>query len=286
MNNKDEMIQGTEAWLKMRRNFIGASDCPVIMKLDPWRTPMNLFDEKLGLVVPRETEAMRRGKDLEPLAREEFEKVTGIKVTPQVLFHPEIKYMMASMDGVSEDGKQAVEIKCPGDAVYRLAVQGKIPENYNAQLQHQMAVMGLQCMFYFCFDGGGGIIIEIERNNDMIDMIYREEAEFYNRVLNFDPPPLMNKDITPRDDLEWNQTAYELSNMRALRKKYAREEEVLEKRLIEMSGGKSCKGGGVQVSRYIRKGNVDYTSIPELQGRDLEEFRKPPIESWRITCQE
>jgi len=149
-----------------------------------------------------------------------------------------------------------------------------------------MAVMGLQCMFYFCFDGGGGIIIEIERNNDMIDMIYREEAEFYNRVLNFDPPPLMNKDITPRDDLEWNQTAYELSNMRALRKKYEREEEILEKRIIEMSGGKSCKGGGVQVSRYIRKGNVDYTSIPELQGRDLEEFRKPPIESWRITCQE
>jgi len=140
--------QGSPEWLKMRRNFIGASDCPVIMKLDPWRTPMNLFDEKLGLVVTRETEAMRRGKELESYAREEFEKVTGIKVTPQVLFHPEIKYMMASMDGVSEDGKQAVEIKCPGDAVYRLAVQGKIPENYNAQLQHQMAVMKLTKKMY------------------------------------------------------------------------------------------------------------------------------------------
>ena len=70
-----------------------------------------------------------------------------------------------------------------------------------------------------------------------------------------------------------------------MREKYEREEEILKQRLIDMSGGKSCRGSGVQVSRYIRKGTVDYGAIPELQGLDLEEYRKKPIEAWRITCQ-
>lgn len=282
---KEGLIQGTEAWLKMRRNFLGASDCPVIMKLDPWRTPYTLFEDKLGLVKVTENEAMRRGKELEPYAREEFEKVTGIKMTPQIAFHPHISYMMASMDGVSEDGKHALEIKCSGEATYKLAVAGKVPEHYNAQLQHQMAVLGLQSMFYFCFDGSTGIVLEIERNNDMIEMIYREEAEFWNRIQNFDPPPLTNKDITSMDSLEWKQTAFEYANMKSLREKYEREEEILKQRLIEMSGGKSCRGGGVQVSRYLRKGPVDYGAVPQLQGCDLEEYRRKPLESWRITCQ-
>jgi predicted phage-related endonuclease len=227
---------------------------------------------------------MRRGKEMEPYAREEFEKVTGIKMTPQVLFHPEIKYMMASMDGVSEDGKTAVEIKVPGELTYKLAMAGKVPEHYNAQLQHQMAVLGLQSMFYFCFDGTTGIVLEIERNNDLIDTIYREEAEFWNRLQNFDPPPLTDRDFVQKDGPEWNQTAYEYANMKALREKYEREEEALKQRLIEMSGNKSCKGGGVQISRYIRKGNIDYGSVPELHGLDLEQYRKKPTEAWRITC--
>jgi putative phage-type endonuclease len=282
VNNSLE--QGSKEWLEFRKNYIGASEAATILKLDPWRTPYNLFEDKLGLIVPRETEAMRRGKEMEAYAREEFEKVIGIKVTPQVLFHPEIKYMMASMDGVSDDGKTAVELKCPGEATYKLAMAGKVPEHYNAQLQHQMAVMGLKSMFYFCFDGSTGIMLEVERNDAMIETIYREEAEFWNRVQNFDPPPLTNKDLVPMDSLEWKQTAFEYSNMKALREKYEREEENLKQRLIEMSGGKSCKGGGVQVSRYIRKGAVDYGSIDELQGLDLEKYRKKPIESWRITC--
>ena len=283
---KEELTQGTEAWLKMRRNYLGASDCPVVMKVDPWRSPYRLFEEKLGLTTTIENAAMRRGKELEPYAREEFEKVTGIKMTPQVLFHPEVKYMMASMDGVSEDGRSAVEIKVPGEATYRLAVAGKVPEHYNAQLQHQMAVAGLQSIFYFCFDGSTGIVLEIERNNDYIDTIYREEAEFWNRLQNFDPPPLTDRDFTEMDSLEWKQTAFEYANMKALREKYEKEEEVLKQRLIDQAGGKSVRGSGVQVTRYMRKGNVSYSDIPQLQGLDLDAYRKKPTESWRITCRD
>jgi putative phage-type endonuclease len=284
MNNKDETIQGTDAWLKMRRNFIGGSDCPVILKLDPWRTPYELFEEKLGLIKNVENAAMRRGKELEPLAREEFEKVTGIKVQPQVIFHPQVKYMMASMDGISDDGKTAVELKCPGELTYRLAVEGKVTEHYQAQLQHQMAVTGLKKIFYFCFDGSAGILLEIERNDSYIETIYREEEEFWNRLQNFDPPPLLDKDYRKKNSPEWLEMVRNYETSRKMREKYEKEEEAFRQCLIDLSGGQSSEGGGIRLTRYIRKGAIDYGSVPELQGLDLEEYRKKPSEGWRITC--
>ena len=276
--------QGSKEWLEMRRRYIGASDCATILKIDPWKTQYDLFEEKLGLVTTKENEAMRRGKELEPKAREEFEKVTGIKVEPRVMFHPDINYMMASMDGISDDGKTGVELKCPGPLTYKLAMEGKVPENYQAQLQHQMAVTGLKTLFYFCFDGETGILLEIERNDSYIEIIYREEEEFWNRLQNFDPPPLSNKDFIPMDSLEWNQTAYEYSMMKKMREKYEREEEALRQRLIDLAGSKSAQGGGIQISRYIRKGSIDYGSVPQLHGLNLEEYRKKPTEGYKITC--
>ena len=74
---REEHIQGTEAWLKMRRKFIGASEAATCLGIDPWRTPFQLFEEKLGIGTVRDSAAMRRGKEMEPYAREEFEKVTG-----------------------------------------------------------------------------------------------------------------------------------------------------------------------------------------------------------------
>lgn len=283
MNDKFQE-QGSQEWHELRKRHIGASDAGIILGISPWKTKYQLFEEKLGITYSCETNNLQKYNDMEPAAREHFKNLMGIEVKPKVMFHPKIKYMMASLDGLSEDGKTALEIKC-GEATYKLAVAGKVPEHYNAQMQHQMAVLGLKSMFYFCFDGSTGIMLEIERNDDMIELIYREEQDFWNRVQNFDPPALTNKDLVNMDSLEWKQTAFEYINMKALREKYEREEDILKQRLIDLAGSKSCKGGGVQVSRYIRKGNIDYAVIPELQGRDLEIFRKKPLESWRITCQ-
>jgi len=32
----------------------------------------------------------------------------------------------------------------------------------------------------------------------------------------------------------------------------------------------------------LRKGTVDYTKIPEIQGVDLEKYRKKAVSFWRI----
>ena len=55
------------------------------------------------------------------------------------------------------------------------------------------------------------------------------------------------------------------------------------KQLIEMAGESCAEGACVKVTKYIRRGNVDYGAIPALKDMDLNEYRKPSTIAWRIT---
>ena len=136
-------IQGTPEWLENRKNFIGASDAPIIMGESPWCTPLGLWEQKVGITPPpKENYAMRRGSAMESSAREAFNDKIGMLTLPQVVYHPKYDFMMASLDGLSVDETIAVEIKCPGVKAHALAIEGKVPIYYKAQLQHQMECSG------------------------------------------------------------------------------------------------------------------------------------------------
>ena len=44
------------------------------------------------------------------------------------------------------------------------------------------------------------------------------------------------------------------------------------------------QGGGVAVTRVFKRGSITYAKIPELAGRDLEQFRGASREEVRITA--
>ena len=126
------LIQQSNEWLELRKNKIGASDAPVIMHVSPWKTPYQLWEEKLGLKESFSSSAMKRGLEMEESARKAFEKETGLVVFPQVLFHKEHEWMMASLDGIDIEGKNIVEIKCPGKVDHEIALSRRsISHNYN-----------------------------------------------------------------------------------------------------------------------------------------------------------
>ncbi len=54
------LIQHSNEWLELRKNKIGASDAPIIMKVSPWKTPYRLWEEKLGLTECVSNQAMKR----------------------------------------------------------------------------------------------------------------------------------------------------------------------------------------------------------------------------------
>lgn len=278
------LIQQTEEWLEFRKNKIGASDASVIMETSPWKTPYQLWCEKMGLNPDlKATSAMKRGVELEDQARLMFSLDTGISVSPKVIVHPTYNWMMASMDGVSDDNKQAVEIKCPGQEDHAKALQGVAPEKYVAQLQHQLEVLGLDELYYYSFDGEYGVALKVYRDDRFIKKMLKKEEEFYECMQSFTAPKFTNRDYNERSDDLWLAASLRWKSAVAQQKALEFQEKELRESLICMSNGQNTKGGGVSVSKILRKGNVDYAKVPELNGVDLEQYRKGSSEYWKIT---
>lgn len=277
--------QNTEEWLKLRQNYLGASDAPIIMNVSPWKSRYSLWEEKLGLRESQQTNAaMQRGHELEPIARSFFEELTGNKVEPRVVFHEEHKYMMASLDGISQDGSVAVEIKCPGKKSHELARQGIIPDVYYPQLQHQLAILGLNRLHYFSyFSEDDFILLECERDDAYIENLIAEEGAFWQLVKNFEAPEMGEKDFITREDEEWKIRVDSWRTAKEGLDFWKEQEQEARKALIDIAGGQSTKGFDVKVQRVTRKGSVDYSLVPELQGIDIDKYRKGSIQTWRIS---
>lgn len=187
------IIQRTKEWLEFRRSHVCASDSPIIMGHSPYKTIQKLYDEKLKCYEQPVTEYMQRGIDLEPIALKEFEKETGLIMFPCVGKHDEIEWMAASFDGMTIEGDTICEIKCPGKKDHSEACLGLVPNKYKSQLQHQMYVSGVQFMFYYSFDGEKGVIIEVKRDQEFIEIMLEKEREFWNCLQTFTPPTITLK---------------------------------------------------------------------------------------------
>jgi putative phage-type endonuclease len=279
------LTQNTPEWLSFRKNRVGASDAPIIMGVSPWKTPLQLWEEKLDITPsPEMSYAMQRGQDLEDEARKLFESQLGIYVFPTVVQHPKHEWMIASMDGLDINGEIAVEIKCANKQDHSETILGKIPDKYYPQVQHQMAVCGIDAMFYFSYDGVDGVVLEVFRDDKYINNLIEKEWEFYQCIQEFTPPPLSEKDYQIKSDDLWMELSEQWKNANALLKEYTAKEKGLREHLISMAQDTNCKGNGVLLNKIIRKGMVDYASIPELKNVNVENYRKDKITSWRISC--
>lgn len=69
------------AWLEQRRTGIGGSDVAAVLGLSAFRTPTDVYLDKIGEGKPQEaTEAMHFGSLLEDIVAQEFSRRTGMKV--------------------------------------------------------------------------------------------------------------------------------------------------------------------------------------------------------------
>lgn len=279
------LCQQTPEWLELRKTKIGASDSPIIMQVSPWKTPYQLWLEKMGKHKSEDIKSpnMKRGIILEEKARERFMDMTGLFVLPSVEFHKENEFMMASLDGIDIEKENIVEIKCPNADDHFAAVGNMVPEKYFPQLQHQLEVCQLDMAYYFSFDGNDGVIVKVYRDDKYIKNMVQKEKEFWECMQNKIPPELIERDYIKRNDSQWQEAASKWSSTHTLLKKLEIQEKEQRERLISLSMNKNSIGGGIKLSKIIRKGSVDYSEIPELIGVDLEKHRKKPTESWRIT---
>jgi putative phage-type endonuclease len=180
--------QGSQEWKKFRRTHIGASDAVSIMGVSPWRSILKLYEEKIFEFDQPDNPYMARGRDLEPIALESFERDTGLVMFPQVCKHDVIDWMISSLDGMTVEKDCVVEIKCAGKKDHDIAINGKIPPKYYPQLQHQIEVTGLDFTYYYSFDGQNGVLIKVNRNPMYISNLIEKELEFWNCLKSLTPP--------------------------------------------------------------------------------------------------
>jgi putative phage-type endonuclease len=277
------MEQGTQEWHDLRRTKIGASDAAVILGLSPYLTKYDLWEQKVLGKISEQNSAMSRGAALEPAARECFEKSTGIFVLPKVVIHSDYEWMMASLDGINFEGTTIVEIKCPNKEVHALAEKGIIPPHYMAQIQHQFAVTGALKGYYFSYNGERGALVEVFPDQKFIKDMIKEEEKFYELMVKKEPPALTDKDYVVIEDkdfvdlmAEYKDVKHELDILKDC-------EQAIREKLISLAKGKNAKCSKGQMTRSFAKGQVDMKLVPELIGVDLEPYRKPPCEKWRIT---
>ncbi len=276
--------QGSPEWLEYRRLRRNASESAAVLGVSPWMTPYQLWLAKTGRFTQPVTQAMQRGLELEPVARTAYEERTGLVMEPLVM---EDGAYSASLDGLTLEGDLLLEIKCPlrgtRSDLWQDVSQGVVPEHYLVQVQHQLMVTGAEVAHLWVFDGSKGVLAEVAPDEELMRRIRQGWDEFQGYLDRDSPPPLGEGDTRVRSDAPWTMAAQVYSAAKAKAEAVGAELEQARQALIGLAGHPREQGGGVTVTRYWKAGSVDYKKVPQLQGVDLEPFRKKGGEEVRVT---
>lgn len=187
--------QRSPEWFALRADGITATDVSVIAGLNPYKTPYQLWAEKLGKYEPEPVgPAAIRGILLENTVAEFYEMETGreLRRSNGIVRLKEVPWAMASLDRtiVGEDG--LVEIKTSTSPRWSLH---PVPPEVVAQVQWQMFVTGAPWVDVAVLLGG--LVFRIERVEASVDFqtdLYRKAVEFRNALATETAPTLQGQD--------------------------------------------------------------------------------------------
>ena len=280
-----EGIQGSPEWLNFRKGKIGASDAATIMGISPWETPLQLWERMTFDKEKTKTTAMKRGTDLEAKAKDWVNEKLKVNFQPAVIQSLENPERIASLDGFEIKGSMPflLEIKVPGMKSHLEAINGVIPDHYYPQLQHQMDVAGVDEMLYCSFDGEKGIIIICYRDAKYCEELFSREMLFMKHLNDFRPPEPVDRDWIEIDDSEATSEVVRYRELSLIIDELEEEMKNIKASLIAKLDHSRCKIGPAKIQKIMRKGAIEYDRIEELKRVNLEFYRKPPIETWKIS---
>ena len=195
-------------WLAVRRQGIGGSDAAAAVGLNPYQSQLELWMIKTGRfseddgdesdanhspsqhssAIPDIDSKMYWGQVLEPIVAQHYTKVTGRKVRKvnAILQHADSdkSWMLANIDYrvVGSDEVQLLECKTAGEYGAKLWKDG-VPEYVQCQVQHQLAVTGLQAADVCVLICGQQLkIYRIERDEELIAKLIELERLFWHYV--------------------------------------------------------------------------------------------------------
>lgn len=167
------------AWYDERRTFIGGSDAPVIVRVDPWTSPFELWLEKTGQVTGERSDSAltRWGRRVEDAVAAEYTDETGRKLRRSPLRRmPGTPFLACHPDRIVEGERRLIEIKSSWRA------WDEVPERVMVQVQHSLGVVGYEVADVVLATGFAGFrIYEIPRNDVMIANLVKVERAWWER---------------------------------------------------------------------------------------------------------
>lgn len=201
----DTKTMNQEDWLKYRKRGIGASEVGTIMGLNPYKSSIELFYEKIGeeLGYSVENIAMFLGKEQEPLIADMWQYWGGdqesmianyragnlVRKCQRVnayVHNPDYPHLFVSLDRKinrhGDRGEGALEIKTI--AGYESDKwEGGIPPYQIIQVQTQLLVCDFEYGELATLKNGRQFdVYQFERNQVIIDSILERTIEFWRRV--------------------------------------------------------------------------------------------------------
>lgn len=176
-----------EDWLSYRRGGIGGSDAGAICGLNPYSTAVNVYLDKLNKKEETvDNEAMRQGRDFEQYVAERFTEATGLKVrrANAIFTNEEHPFMYANVDRLLVGEDAGLECKTANAYGAERWKDGHIPEHYEIQCHHYMAVTGAKAWYIACVILGIGFVWKkIERDEGIISDLIQIEKEFWEEYV-------------------------------------------------------------------------------------------------------
>jgi len=172
-----------EEWLQYRKAGIGGSDAGAICGLNPYRTGMQVYQDKISDACEDiDNEAMRQGREFEDYVARRFMEATGKKVRrANAMFrsknHP---FMLADVDRMIVGENAGLECKTASPYMEDKWKDGKIPMSYQVQCHHYMAVCGADAWYIAVLIYGREFkYYKIERDEALIADLVRIEQDFW-----------------------------------------------------------------------------------------------------------
>lgn len=277
------LIQGSAEWLAWRQLKIGSSDAAVIMGVNPWKTRLQLWKEKVLGETVQENDAMRRGKELESLARLIVNRDFHSDYQPCCMEHDIYPCIIGSFDGYDSRWPMPIlEIKCPStpENFMKTVNGGSIPEYYYPQVQHLMMVANANGCLFNVFFNEECMSYPVCRDDEYCEKLLKAELEFYGDMINYRPPIPAGFSKIADESLEKLSKLYEeigqlMDNFEVIRAE-------IKEKLVFACDGKDAVIGNLKIQKIEAKGRIDYEKIELLKNLDLEQYRKPSSVSWRL----
>ena len=180
-----------------RQTYIGSSDTAAILGISPWKTPLDVYLDKVQprveITDPDKLRVLNRGKRMEPYVIDLLAEEAGLEIVRrgERYIDTEYNFLAAEIDAEAASGEN-IEIKTVSP--FKAKEWGEqqsdeIPVHYAAQAMHALMITGRAlCVFGVLIGADDFRIYRIERDDVTIAAIRAKEIAFWKRVQDRNPP--------------------------------------------------------------------------------------------------